>query len=292
MLFRGNSFKRTNRLGANRRKYVYSAKAYKNPFFQNKRTASIKPGWLKNKSKLAIFAVVIVISIIVWLLFFSTLFKIQKIEVSGVEGSLSGEIELIARGLAENRLVGKNNLLLYNKSDLSKILNEKYYLDNLIIQRKLFHTLTINLREKQQAAVWREDEQYYYIDGDGNIINQTDPLNINGRSYPLIENLTAVKIDGRKANINKEAIDYILNLFNEFKEKKHNFEIERFIIDKDVNTVKMAILAGPKIHFNIKASLAEQTAKLDLIVKDKLKNDFKTIKEYIDLRYANNVYIK
>ncbi|MBU2264248.1 hypothetical protein KJ797_02855 [Patescibacteria group bacterium] len=247
---------------------------------------------LSNKNKLIIFAVIIVISILVWLLFFSTLFKIKTIEISGANGNMSGEIESIARGLTENRLIGKNNLLLYNKSDLNEILNEKYYLDNLIIQRKLFHTLTINLREKQPTAVWREDEQYYYIDCDGNIINQTDPLNINNQSYPLIENLTTIKIDGRKANINKEAIDYILNLFNEFKGKKYNFEIERFIIDKDVNTVKMAILSGPKIYFNIKMSAVEQTAKLDLIIKNNLKNDVKTIKEYVDLRYANNVYMK
>ncbi|MFH1583400.1 MAG: cell division protein FtsQ/DivIB [Candidatus Falkowbacteria bacterium] len=292
MLFKENSFKKINRLGSSRRKYIYSAKAYKNPFFQNKRTTGIKPGGLKNKGGLAIFAAIVVISILVWLLFFSTLFKIQKIEVSDVGEAMAREVENIARGLAENRLIGKNNLLLYNKNYLSEILNEKYYLDNLTIQRKFFHTLAISLREKQQAAVWRENEQYYYIDGDGNIINQTDPLNLNNSSYPLIENLTGIKIDERKANINKEAIDYILNLFDEFKEKKHNFEIERFIVDKDVNTIKMAILSGPKIYFNIKASVEGQTTKLDLIIKDKFKNDFKAIKEYIDLRYANNIYMK
>jgi len=292
MLFNRSNFNKTKRLGSTRRKFVYSKRNYANPFFQHKKTLALNQAGLPNKSKLAIFAFIIIILIIVWLLFFSTLFKIQKIEVGGVGDNMASEIELIARGLAENRLVGKNNLLLYNKSELSRTLNEKYYLDNLVIRRKLFHTLAISLCERQLAAVWREDEQYYYIDGDGNVINQTDPLNINGNSYPLIENLTTIKIDGRKANINKEAIDYILNLFTEFKDKKHNFEIERFIVDRDVNTVKMAILSGPKIYFNIKTSLMEQAAKLDLIIKDKLKNDFKTVKEYIDLRYANNVYIK
>jgi cell division septal protein FtsQ len=292
MLLRGNNFKKINRPNFNRKKYAYSAKTYKNPFFQNKRAANIKSGALKHKGKLIIFAIVVATSILAWLLFFSTLFKIQKIEVNGVRDSLAGEIESIARGIAENRLVGKNNLLLYNKSDLIKILNEKYYLDDLRVKRKIFHTLAINLREKQQTAVWREDGQYYYLDGDGKIINQIDPLNINGKIYPLIENLTAIKINERKANINKEAIDYILNLFDEFKDNKHNLEIERFIIDENINTVKMVILSGPKIYFNIKAPLAEQTIKLDLIIKDKLKNDLKAVKEYIDLRYANNVYMK
>lgn len=292
MLFNGSNFNKVKRLGSKRRQFIYLKKSYANPFFQPRKARALNRVRLTNKSKLAIFAVIMVILILIWLLFFSTLFKIQKIEVSGVRASLSGEIKLIVRSLAANRLIGKNNLLLYNKSDLSKILNEKYYLDNLTIKRKLFHTLAVSLREKQPVAVWREAEQYYYLDGAGNIINQIDPLNINGLNYPLIENSTAVRIEGRKANINEAAISYILNLFNEFKENKHNFEIERFIIDKDVNTVKMAILAGPKIYFNIKASAAEQTAKLDLIIKDKLKNDFKAVKEYIDLRYANNVYMK
>lgn len=292
MLINRNNFNRITRLGRNPKKFIYTKKKYSNPFFQSQKRGTVKTDIFSNKSKLIVFAIIITISILVWLLFFSTLFKIQNIEISGAGEIIAREVENIARDLAEDRLIGKNNLLLYNKSDLNKILNEKYYLDNLIIRRKPFHTLTISLHEKQQTAVWREDEQYYYIDADGNIINQTDPLNIDNNKYPLIENLTTVKIDGRKTNINKEAIGYILNLFNEFKDKKHNFEIERFIVDKDVNTVKMAILSGPKIYFNIKASIEEQTVKLDLIIKDKLKNDFKTIKEYIDLRYANNVYMK
>ena len=202
MLTNRNNFK-INRLGSSRKKYVYSARAYKNPFFQNKRTSSLKTGGLKNKSRLVLFAVVITIIVLIWLIFFSTLFKIQNINVSGVGDNMTKEIESMARDVTANRLIGKNNLLLYNKSELERQLNEKYYLDNLTVKRKLFHALAINLREKQQTAVWREAEQYYYIDGDGYIINQTDPLNINGTSYPLIENLTAIKIDGRKANINK-----------------------------------------------------------------------------------------
>lgn len=292
MPLKERSFKKINQWGTNRKRYVYSARIYKNPFFQNKRTAGLKPRGLKNKTKLLILAVMTATLILLWLLFFSTLFKISELEVNGADEATASEIKSIARDLAANRLIGKNNLLLYNKKDLSEILNEKYYLDNLTVKRKLFHTLVIGLHEKEPVAVWREAEEYYYLDSAGKIINQTDPLNINGSTYPLIENLTAVKIDERRANISKEALSYILSLFNEFKANKRNFAIERFIVDKDANTVKMAILDGPKIYFNIKTPLIEQLAKFDLVVKEKLKNDFKAVKEYIDLRYVNNVYLK
>lgn len=204
---------------------------------------------------------------------------------------MAKDVELIARGLAENRLIGKNNLLLYNKGELSRALNDKYYLQSLKIKKRLFHTLVITLAEKQRTAVWNENDKYFYLDNDGNIINQVDPLNINRLSYPMIENLTDVEIKGRQANVARPTVDFILSLFNEFKDKKHGFEIEKFIIDKEINTVKMAILSGPKIYFNTEETVASQSARLDLIIKEGLKGDFKN-KEYINLRFGNNIYIK
>jgi len=290
MLPVGNKYKKLRLLWPNKRKYPYSAKTYKNPFFQNKRSR-IGRGETSNKIKLAAFASVIVIGIIIWLLFFSTLFKIQTIAVSGSSQTLTNDAETMAWNIANDRLVGKDNLLLFNKGALSDALNGKYYLAELTIKRKLFHTLTINLREKQPVAIWQEDEKYYYLDGDGLIINQVDPLSLNSRDYPLIANQTDIKINDRQANINAETMNYITGLFNEFKDNQHGFAVERFIVDQDVNTVKMSVPGGPQIFFNTKADLAEQTAKLDLVIKEKLKDSF-LAKEHIDLRYANNVYIK
>lgn len=292
MLNNRNNFNKITRLGRNRKKFIYTKKTYANPFFRHKNTRTVEPGLFPTKTKLSIFAAITIVAILIWLLFFSTLFKINNIGVSGVNENMTKEVETIARQLAENRIIGKNNLLLYNKNELIKTLNEKYYLSDLTVKRKLLHTLTIELHEKQQAAVWVEDGQYYYIDGEGKTINQVDPLNINGAYYPIIENQTDIKISDRQTNVNKETIDYITKLFAEFKDKKHNFDIEKFIVDKDANTAKIAVLSGPKIYFNIKTPVEEQAAKLDLVIKEKFQNGFQAVKEYIDLRYANNVYIK
>jgi hypothetical protein len=274
------------------KRLVYSKKTYANPFFRRKKTPFIKPGgFLSNKIKLAVFAGLITTSILIWLLFFSTLFKINIIEISGVDQALAKDIDLAAWQVAENGLLGKNNLLLYNKNELIKIIKDKYYLQNLTVEKKLFHTLKVVIEEKHQAVVWLEDDKYFYLDNDGQVINQVDPLNLDGTLWPLIENLTGIKIEERQANINRVTIDYLLELFNEFKDKKHGFSAERFILDRDQNTIKMVILDGPKIYFNTAESAAIQAARLDLIIKEKLKDDFKT-REYINLRFGNNIYIK
>lgn len=286
------SSNKTKRFGAGKRRFVYSNKTYANPFFRRQKIFLTRPsGRLSNKIKLIILAALTASLILIWLLFFSTLFKISKIEVSGAGENLAEEVESLAREVAEDRLAGKNNLLLYDKNKLKRVLNDKYYLQNLTITRKLFHTLKIVLVEKNQTAVWREADKYFYLDGEGNTINQIDPLNINRSRLPLIENLTGIKIEGRKANIDQPTIDYILTLFNEFTDKRHGFEIERFILDKDLNTIKMAVISGPKIYFNLMKTVANQTARLDLIIKEKLRDNFAT-KEYVDLRYGNNIYIK
>lgn len=292
MSFVGSNFNKIKRFGAGKRRFVYSKKIYANPFFRRKKISLARPnGFLSNKIKLTIFAALTIILIFVWLIFFSALFKINKIEINGVGENAAKEVESLARQVADDRLLGKNNLLLYDKDELSRILNDKYYLQNLSVKKSLPHTLKITLEEKRQTAVWREDDKYFYLDGEGNAISQVEPLNINSQRLPLIENLTEIKIEGRKANINKPAIDYILALFDEFKGKKHGFEIERFILDQDINTVKMAVLAGPKIYFNLGETVAKQAARLDLIIKEKLKDSFKS-KEYINLKYGNNIYIK
>ncbi|MDP2736593.1 MAG: hypothetical protein Q8O59_02270 [bacterium] len=290
MAYWRNDKNKLRRLGGDK-KYVYAAKSYKNPFFQTNRAKPGQGKLLSNKAKLIIFAAAIAAGIIIWLIFFSTLFKLEKIEVNGADAVMAGQIRLMARELAEDRLMGKNNLLLYNKSELTSALNEKYFLENLSVNKKLPHSLIINFQEKQRSIIWKEGENYYYLDNRGNVISQVDPLNISGGSYPLVENFTEIKIDGRQANISEGAAYYILNLFNQYKNKSRGFDIERFIIDQDINTVKMAVLSGPKIYFNIKEAAQEQTDKLNLILSEKLKNNFMD-KEYIDLRYANNIYIK
>lgn len=292
MLPRRNNFNKIKQ-GSGRRKFFYSKKSYKNPFFRRQSASrrSSRDRVLSKKNRLIVVAGAASFIVLAWLLFFSNLFKINKIEVSGVSDDRAGEVESIAGALAADKFFGRNNLLLFSTGRFKTALNEKYYLQSLNIKKSLPHTLKISLREMQPAAIWLQDGKYFQIDGQGDIINQVDPLNISRQSLPLIENLTGSKIDGRKISLDQAAVEYITGLFNEFKDQKHGFEVEKFIVDQDTATVKMAVMDGPKIYFNVKDNAAAQASRLDLIIKEKLKDSFKS-KKYIDLRYSGNIYIK
>jgi hypothetical protein len=292
MVWRDKNYKKNRGLGDGKKKFIYSKKTYANPFFRRQKNFAVGPvNSFSKKIKLGAIALIIFSIFIIWFLFFSPVFKINKIVVSGVGENTAKEIEAIAWDKAQNKIFGKNNLLLFSKNELKEALNEKYFLHELKIKKQLWHTLKIDLIEEQQAAVWLEDNKYYYLGSEGDVINEVDPLNINRLAFPIIENLTGVKIDGRQAKIDKPTVDFVLGLFNEFKDQKHSFDIEKFIVDSEIDTVKMQVLAGPKIYFNIKEPVTDQAQRLDLIIKEKLKDTFMA-KEYINLKFGNNIYIK
>lgn len=273
-------------------RFLYPKKTYINPFFRKNRRQLIKPDtFITTRFKLLMISLIVLFFIIIWLVFFSTLFKITNFKISGVGEASAKEIEIIAREMAANRIVGKYNLLLYNKKELGRLLNDKYFTDNLVIKRKFPRTLEINIQEKTRTAIWREDDKYFYLDKEGNVINQIDSLNINRLAYPLIENLSDIKINERQTCADSRKVAYVLELFNEYKDNKHGFDIDRFIVDNEIETIKMSIIGGPKIYFTTKETVAVQSASLDIIISEKLKDSFKT-KEYINLKYGNNIYVK
>ena len=277
------------------RKFDYSKKKYSNPFFRRKKRQKIKPLALPWRIKLIIVEIIIVTIGLAWFFCFSIYFTVEMIDVIGAEKISSQEIKNLTWQQTKygRYLFGsQKNLILFNKNKLFKIINEQYCLDSLSVEKKLPDTITIKFKEKIHSAIWRENDKYYYIDSSGNIISETSPLEIKQKNYPLIGYQgDKGAINNRKVIDQEENINYVIKLFNKLKDYKHKFEIEYFIIDNEVNTVKMAIVQGPKIYFNTNEDLGKQIAKLLILINEKLKNDFNK-KIYIDLRYGDRVYCR
>jgi len=313
------------------KKFDYYKKEYSNPFFHQKKRKKIKiPSFPKLRLgqrswrvKLIIVEIMVLIVGLVWFFCFSSFFLIGNITVAYFEqnhqdhnpdvysqdhnntinrwsaGSSTGRIsteeikELAWQQTKRRRFLfgSQENLILFNKNKLIKTLSEQCCFDDLVVEKNLPDTLVIKFKEKTYSAIWYEQDKYYYIDAKGNIITETNPLEINQKNYPLIENVGENKILNKKIEGQEENINYIILLFNEFKKGHHGFEIERFIIDKEIDTVKMAINHGPEVYFNTSASIDKQVTKLLILINEKLKDDFSN-KTYIDLRYGDRVYYR
>jgi len=288
-----------------RRKFDYHKKDYSNPLFRHKKKRKVKLAPLTWRAKLIILEVMVLTAGIIWFCCFSSYFAIGTIDVIGAEKISTQDIKDLAWQQTEYRrfLIGsQENLFLYNKNKLIKTLNEQYCLDGLVIEKKLPNIIIIKFKEKIYSVIWLQSDKYYYIDTEGNIISETNPLEIEQKDYPLIDYQGENKILDQKIKNQNENIDFIVKLHNEFKiaasqrisglEKiGDKFKIERFIINNEFNTIKMIINEGPEVYFNTREDSEKQVTKLLVLINEKLKDDFYK-KTYIDLRYGDRVYYR
>jgi len=294
-----------------RKKIDYYDKNLTNPFFHHRRKKRINfsAGW-SGKKKLMALLILILAGGLVWLIFSPAVFSINNITVKGAIRIPPGEIESLAwQQTREKRFLffPQINIFAFSKKEAIEELEKSYSFEKLTINKNLPHTLIIDIQEKSYAFIWCEEEKYYYADIDGYLINEVSPLEIKQKKYPIIENRGEGKIISEpgsglgRINTDENHTNYIVDLSDRFLAEKNkageageNSEdliIEKFIIDKDANTVKMALAEGPTVYFNTKEDQEKQINKLLAIKKETLKNDFKN-KSYIDLRYGDRVYYR
>lgn len=271
----------------------YRRKKYSNPFFQKKRK-KIKLSYFSRRLKLIIMEIAVLICGLVWFCCFSPYFNIEMISAAGAEKISVREIEDLAWRQTERRrllLGSQKNLFFFDLGELVETLNERYCFNALKVEKQWPDKLAIILKEKTYSAIWRESstDKYYYIDLEGNIIDETNALEIKNKNYPLIDNRRENTIAGGKIEKHNDNIDYIVRLFDKFKKENPGFAIERFIIDDEINTIKMNINQGTEIYFNTEEDMDKQISKLTVIIAEKLKDDLNN-KKYIDLRYGDRVY--
>lgn len=276
-----------------RKKIDYNSKKYSNPFFRHKRTRAYSLSSMFNWRIRLIFLLMLAIILgLAWFFFFFSYFKIKAIEAIGGKRIPAQALEGLAWEQTEERrfLIGsQKNINLFNKNELAEHIQENYSLENIAVDKKWPGEIIISIKERDPALIWLEAEKYYYLDNEGNVISEADPMQINQKDYPLIENRGELRVFGKKVEAKSNDLSYAIKLFDEFKNNYKNFEIDRFIIDNDASIIKLSLINWPQIYFNTTADINEQISKLIIFIDGKLKDDFKN-KNHIDLRFGDRVY--
>ncbi len=288
----------SKRGGSKFKKRDYKNREFKNPFFQNKKR-SFSQGNLISilsliKNKLTIIIISAIMLVGLYFLFFSNFFTIQNVNLNGLTRTNYDDVlEIINNQRNQKKffVFNQSNILVFSKSKLIKNLDNKYDFAKIEIEKDYPANLNINIQEKSLALIWLEEEKYYNTDIDGYIISEVGALDIKKDIYPIIENRRGKLINGNQINFNQKEIDYSLKLFSEFINNTSGIKIEKFILDNDLNTVKVKSTEGPEIYFNIDEDIDKQIEKLIIIKNEKLKDDFPK-KTYIDLRYGDRVYYR
>jgi len=264
-------------------------KKYQNPFIRRPKKKSFNLSF----KKLIVLTIVSTFFIfLVWLCIYSSLFKIKNIIINGTGPINKNELlDYVWSETSKGKIWPQNNLWIFNSSKIVLDLKKEYYLKNIKINKKYLSTLEITFEKKDYAIIWSEDNKYFYVDSDGDIVSGIDPKNIKKGEYVFIENISTNKISNNKISLEPANIDFAIKLFKELSDKKFSMVINKFFVDNEINVIKIKIDAGPEVYFNTKDDLYSQTANLLDIKNVRMKNNFNKLK-YIDIRNGDKIYYR
>lgn len=277
----------------NRRKiFDYHKKKLENPFYSRKKKINYFSGL---KTKITTLVILLLLIALSWFIFASSFWKIKEVSINGLDRMSNDEIlKLVTEQIRARNwlLIPQNNLLFFNQKSFLAGIQERYRFQDIQIIKKWPNKLLVEVKEKTLACIWNEADKYYYADTEGYILSEVSPLELTGKSHPLISNESNLKVDNSKILVDTSYIASAVDLFKKLAAKTAlEINIEKFIVDKDVNTIKILTNEGVRISFNTQDDLDRQIEKLLLIKKEKLKEDFKN-KKYIDLRFGDKVYFQ
>jgi cell division septal protein FtsQ len=224
-------------------------------------------------------------------LIYGSCLLINKIEVQGGNKIPNETVTELAWKQANGKkllILPQKNILFFSSNELSATLQAMYNLENIKVVKKYPHELFITFEEKKPAFYWLQDERLYYVSEKGTIITEATSID-----FPLVENLTDIKISSTSSQVNltPEYINYLLSLHGSLKNIP-DLSIDKYKADAETFSVKVKLNNGPLLYFSIKESADAQIKKMEIIRRDpQKKNDFNK-KQYIDLRYGTSVFIK
>lgn len=267
----------------------YQRKNLRNPFFYKKIKAQSPQRW-----KWFLVLIPLAIGLIIWFFFAAPVWEIRQIKIDGLSLVPNSELENIVWTQSAQKcdlLFRENNIFLFNKTDLSQQIISHYNFAGIKIEKRLPNTLHLIISERPYAFIFQEGSALFYASPDAYIIREKTVSEENKKKYFILENRNSQSLinEKNKLNLSAEYLNFIFNLNNLLKAKP-DLPVEKFIIDQEFNTVKLKIVNGPLVYFNVKGPADSQVNYLSLVKKEKIKDNFSKT-NYIDLRYGDRIYI-
>jgi cell division septal protein FtsQ len=267
----------------------YHEKKLENPFYK-KRERIISFAGIKGKFIIGLIALFLVF--IVWFIFISHFWVIKKISISGVDQMSDADVRnLINQQMSSSNylILPQSNLLFFSEKNFQDSLQKKYHFQQINIKKNWPDALSIDIINKPLACVWEEGDKYYYADTDGYAVQEIDPLDLKDNKYPIVINQSSLLMYGNRIAVDPAYINFAASLYAKFNQAIPDITIDHFVVNDDVDTIRLLTSAGLTIIFSTKEDIDKQLGNLSVLKNQKLKDSFSKQK-MIDLRYGDKIY--
>jgi cell division septal protein FtsQ len=267
----------------------YQNKNLCNPFFhkQPKKT---------NKLFLALtlIGLFILFIFIIWFFLKAPIWRINDIRVEGLTNiSETGIKNKVWEQTIKSRygLFRQDNIWLFDEAEVEKNILTSYNLASLKIIKKPARTLLVKVGERPHAFIFQQGTDMFYASGDGYILREIVVSESDKLKYFILENKNSQDMinENNKINISEKYLSFIIGLANQIVVHS-DLPFERFVIDAELDTIKVKFKDGPLVFFDTKTDAKAQVDRLVLVKKEKIKDNFSKT-NYIDLRYGDRIFI-
>lgn len=252
--------------------------------------------------------VIFIITIGGWIyaLFFSPLFTVENIFINDLEKIDKIDVLTLIKEEMSNNQLGifpKQNIFIFDIRDFSRKFQEKYFVENLEINKNYPNTLEIKIAEKQPVALALNNWQDFFTDKNGQIIeiqnhaelaSSTDFKNHlslhEPRALPIVFVETTKTLNIKDAIMPKQAFYNLIFIQAEIR-KKSSLDIDYIAYDPgEILKIIVKTRNGFEIYFDLEDILA-QMEKLNAFLLSKTAQE-KGELQYIDLRFGDRIYVK
>lgn len=243
------------------------AKAFDPTPPQDKNSIQV-PVWL-----LPVLSVLLPTGLLVWLLFFSNLFKIKSVNIKG-----DARVETVE---TVKSLIGKNIFTIGGKKAEKSIQAQQPGIKMIKVIRGLPSTVVVELVERDPAIIWQTDGKKFLVDRGGIAYKESGgnfPIVIDQKNIPL-------KVGTMVASPN-----FIFNILklNTQVSVITGLDIENINIPETTFQIEIATKSGIKLKLDTSQDIDRQLGDIKYV----LVNNKDKIKELIDVRIEGYAYIK
>lgn len=263
-------------------------KDYKNVSFKNPRLKKEKE---IKKIKLVRFMQVLVGLFVVagfFFLFFSPFFKIDTINVEGLNNISAERFNEIINDYKQERVAlifSRQHMFFFSEKKLREKIGESYLLDTIDVTRTWPRTIIITVTEKDARIVWLTQNNCYNLDDQGFAIALCD-----AESVDLIR-IKDAKNEAVTIGQQVTSPEMVLYLFGAQERLKLELHPTLFIVNfESVDGIKVETGEGFAIYMNKTLPADEQIDRLYILIgSDEVKSKLETIR-YFDLRFGEKLY--
>jgi len=221
---------------------------------------------------------------------FSSYFQINEIRVSGNQKiSLNQVKDLVADGIDKKIIFFfSKSIFLANLKDIDqKIASSIPEIAEVNIKRVFPNCLAVEIKERQAAGTWCQENDCFYIDQEGVIFEKTEePTPPEVRCEIALSGIYL----GQKV-IERNCLRAILEV-NGFLADEIGIQPKIFTASADGKKLTVLTKEGWNIIFNLNKDVQEQLSDLKLVLEEKIPQNNRARLDYINLRFGNKIYYK